>query len=905
MSRFTRVFSQNFWRRHDLYSDLAEEMRQHIEEKAEQFVREGMSREEAEHAARRAFGNATLIEQRGREAWQWPRLESICADVRFALRQLRKSPGFTITAVLTLALGIGANTAVFSVMNAVLLRFLPAANPQQLVYLHYDNQPWGTSQSGYGDTSLPLPVYQQLRAHNQVFSELIALTPLSGQKVAVRFGEQPEEALGEMVSGNFFSGLGVKQFMGRGFTADDEANHTPVAVLNYSWWNSRFARDPEILGKTLFVKGVPLTIVGVAEPEFQGADPERAMDFWIPLQKRPELTPWGNSPTEHTLYGSPEWYCLLLLGRLQPGVSWQQALAQLQPAYEHAAYAGVAHPDPKEPKPRLHFSSARGIEDFREDYEQPLHLLMGMVALVLIIACTNVAMLLMARNSSRQHEFGVRMALGAGRLTLLRQLLTEGLLLVGLGAILGWVFAVFAVRALTAWSGLQFPVSLDHNVLLFTLAVAALAALLFGLAPLRSATAAPVGASMKTSAATSKTDRRRFVGRRLLIALQMSLCLVLLVAAGLLFRTMRNLHASDLGMRADGLLVFGLEPQKDVRTDDEVVRFHTAVLDRLRSLPGVEDATMMSNRLGSGWSSNTAVTVDGRNPSPDQKFAPVRWNAVGPGYLKVLAIPLVLGRYIGDSDTSTSQKVVIVNQTFVERYLPHVNPLGHQVSLSGEDSASGNPLRFTIVGVARNSNFRRIRERPWPIAYVPFTQTTGNTQMEYALRTHGDPIALLPDVRRVMREIDPNVPLERPMTQRAQFEESISTERLVADLSIFFGLLAALLVAVGLYGTLSYRISRRTSEIGVRMALGANRRQIVWMVVRESLVLGVAGLALGLPFSFLLARALRSLLYGLSATDFVTFIVAIFTVGIIALIASVIPARSAASVDPMKALRSE
>ena len=856
------------------------------------------------HAARRAFGNATLVEERSREVWQWPRLESILADVKFALRQLRKSPGFTITAVLTLALGIGANTAVFSVMNAVLLRFLAVPNPRQLVYLHYDNQPWGTSQSGYGDTSLPLPVYEQLRGHHQVFSELMAFAPLSGQKVAVRIGDEPEEALGEMVSGNFFSGLGVKPFMGRGFTEDDEKNHAPVAVLNYSWWTRRFARDPSILGQTLFVKGVPLAIVGIAEAGFQGADPERAMDFWVPLQNRGELTPWGNSPVEHTLYNSPEWYCLLLLGRLQPGVSWQQALAELQPAYQSAAYAGVTHPDPKEKTPHLYFSSARGIEDFRDDYQQPLHLLMGMVALVLIIACSNVAMLLVARNSTRQREFGVRMALGAGRLTLFRQLFTESVLLVSLGAALGWAFAVFAARALILWSGILFPVSLDRNVLFFTFAIAALAALIFGLAPLRSAASVPVGVAMKTSSATANTDRSRFIGRRLLVTLQMALCLVLLVAAGLLFRTLRNLQASDLGMRADGLLVFGLEPQKDVRTDDEAIRFHRDVLERLRTLPGVEGATMMSNRLGSGWSSNTAVTVDGRNPSPSQQFAPVRWNAVGPDFLHVLGIPLVLGRDITDADTSTSQRVAIVNQTFAEEYLPHTNPLGHQISV-GEKDPSGAPYQLTIVGVAKNSSYRRIREKPWPIAYAPFTQTPGNTQMEFAVRSHGDPNALLPDVRRVVRNIDPNLPLEKPMTQRAQFEESISTERLLANLSLFFGLLAALLVAVGLYGTLSYRISRRTIEIGVRMALGARRNQILWMIVRESLVLAVAGLALGLPFSFLLAHALRSLLYGLGPADPVTFLLALLGISVITLAASVIPARRASTVDPMQALRSE
>jgi predicted permease len=484
-------------------------------------------------------------------------------------------------------------------------------------------------------------------------------------------------------------------------------------------------------------------------------------------------------------------------------------------------------------------------------------------------------------------------------MTLFRQLLVESLLLVGMGATLGWIFAVVAARALVTWSGILFPVALDRNVLLFTLTVSVLAALIFGLAPLRSATGVPVAMTMKTAAATANTDRSRFAGRRLLLTFQVSLCLILLVAAGLLFQTLRNLQASNLGMRADGLLVFGVEPQRGVNTDAEAVRFHTALLDRLRALPGVENATAMSNRLGSGWSSNTAVTVDGKNPSPTQQFAPVRWNAV-----RVLGIPILLGRDISNDDTFASRKVVVVNETFVEQYLPHTDPLGHQIELDGEAGPAGE-TRFTIVGVARNSSFRKIREKAWPVAYAPFTQTSGNLQMEYALRTHGDPMALLPEVRGVMRDVDPNLPLERPETQRAQFEESISTERLVANLSIFFGLLAALLVAVGLYGTLSYRISRRTAEIGIRMALGANRKQILWMIVRESLILGLAGLALGLPFSFLLGHLLRSLLYGLSPTDPLTFVLALMCIGIITLAASVIPAHRAAWVDPQTALRSE
>ncbi|MEO8727445.1 MAG: ABC transporter permease [Acidobacteriaceae bacterium] len=825
-------------------------------------------------------------------------MHALYHDLRYALRKLAKSPGFTFVCVLTIALGIGANTGIFSVMNAVLLRSLPVPDPQQLVYLHLDNQPLGASQTGFGKTSLSLAMYEEMRAHHQVFSDVMAFAPLAFNKVAIRIGGNPEQANGEMVSGNFFSGLGVQLPLGRGFTAEDEKEHSSVTVLNYAFWNRRFARDPQVIGTTLYVKGVPFTVVGVAARGFQGADPQTAMDFWVPLQNNPELGPWGMPSTDSTLYGTPNWYVLILMGRLQSGVTQQQAIAQLTPAFQRAAYLGIKEIDPKEPKPILSFSSARGIDNLRDTYEQPLHLLMGMVGLVLLIACSNVALLLLSRNARRRREFGLRMALGARRSTLFRQLLTESLLLVGTGAFLGWLFALFATQALASWSGLDILISPDRNVLLFTVAIAVLTALVFGIVPLRTAVSVPISTAMKTSAATSNTDRSRFLGRKLVVALQTSLCLVLLVAAGLLFRTLHNLEASNLGIRTDGLLVFGITPQ-NLKSDAEAVRFHTAMLDRLRNLPGAESATVMQIRFGVRGSNNGGVLVDGQNPLPNQSYAPVRKDPVGPHFLHVLGIPLLLGRDIADSDTASSPKIAIVNQTFVDRYLHGATALGHHISELGETT------QYTIVGVAKNFHYTGIREADRPMAFFPFTQVTGISEMQYELHTSGDPESLLPQVAHLVRDIDPNLPLEEPITQRAQFDESISRERLVANLSSFFGLLAALLVAVGLYGMLAYNVGSRTAEIGVRMALGAQRKELLWMVLRESLLLAVVGLAVGIPASFLLARALKSMLYGLPPTDPVTFAIALAGIIIIILAASYLPGRRAASVDPIQALRTE
>ncbi len=397
-------------------------------------------------------------------------------------------------------------------------------------------------------------------------------------------------------------------------------------------------------------------IIGVAPPRFNGADPAGPMDFWVPLQNRPDLNAWGLPATDHTLYGSPNWLCLLLVGRLRPGITWNQAIAQLTPVFQRAIYSGVTVHDPKEPKPQLYFSSVHGIENLREDYERPLRFLMGMVGLVLLIACSNVAMLLIARNSNRVRKFGLRMALGGSRRDLFHQLLAESLLLVIAGAAAAWIFAAPATQALTAWSGVDISITPDRNVALFTAAVALAIALVFGLAPLRTATRVPMNEALKTSAGTSNTDRTQHSGRRFVLTMQVSLCFVLLVAAGLLFRTLRNLESRNLGMRTQGLLVFGVDPQRNIHGDADGVRFHQRLLERIRRLPGVDSATVMQVRIGTGASNNDGVLVDGRNPLPSERYAPMRTNLVGPRFLHVLGIPILRGRDVAETDTALFAK---------------------------------------------------------------------------------------------------------------------------------------------------------------------------------------------------------------------------------------------------------
>jgi predicted permease len=822
-------------------------------------------------------------------------------DVRYGLRMLAKSPGFTAVAVLTLALGIGANTAIFSVMNAALVRHLPVPEPKQLVRLHTSDQPLNTSQTGYNDTSLTEPVFEQLRQHHNVFSDLVAYVPLSLRKVVVRFGGEPEEANADMVSGNFFSGLGVRLARGRGFTLEDESQHSQTAVLSYGYWTRRFARNPGVIGQTLYIKGVPFTIVGVAPREFGGVGQGEPTDVWVPFQTRDDLKPWSRSPdSRDSLYGSPTWLFLLMIGRLQPGVSQQQALAQLNPVYQRTLVETGAKPDPKAQPVQLFFTPVRGIENLREDYEKPLLVLIAMVGLVLVIACSNVAMLLVARNTARRQEFSLRLALGATRFQLFRQLLAESLLLVAAGTALGWVFATWAIQAMVAWAALDFNVSPDNRVLAFTLILSALAALVFGLAPLRNALRCAPELALKTAAPSARLGKSYHRRGQAVVAFQISLCLTLLVCASLLLRTLRNLETLNLGLRMQGLLVFGITPPPALHKEAEVLHFYQSLMERLRALPGVESATLMEQRLGSGWSNNTDAYVDGTRPLVGGSSS-MRCNNVGPDYFHVLGIPVLVGRDFTDADTAAAPKVVIINRTFAERYLAGREPLGHHVAFGIGYKAD----QYAIVGVVQDSKYTGVKETARPMAYFPYTQIPGAATMHIELRTDSYPTALLPLVRRAVAEFGPDLPLLEPMTQREQFERSFTDERLSARVAVSFGLLAALLVATGLYGTLSYRVSRRTAEIGVRLALGAQRRQVLWMILRESLAVSVAGLLLGFPLAVAGARVLRFMLFGLGPGDPLAFAAAILGLVAVVLAASWIPAWRAARVEPVVGLRYE
>jgi predicted permease len=817
-------------------------------------------------------------------------------DLRYALRQLKKTSGLTLICVVTLALGIGANTAVFSVMNAVLLKSLPVEDPDRVVYLNTSGAPQRTGTIDSRET-FPYTVYDALRNQHGPLSQVIAYVPLSTGKVAVRYGSQPEEAEGDMVSGSFFSGLGVKFTRGHGFTERDEADHAPIAVISFNYWNRRFAQSPEVLGKTLYVNSVPVTIVGVSAEGFEGLEAGQSTDFWIPLQSRAELNAWGNPPEGGKTYiADPTWWCMRLAGRLAPGVSKSQAVAQLQPLFQTAAYIGLGSPLADEKRPTLSLVEAKSFPGYEAMYGRPLRMMMTMVGFVLLIALSNVAMLLMARNAARQREFSLRVALGSGRWELFRQLLIESLLLVSTGGIVAWLFANVATKALGLWAQIESTLAPDHRVLAFTLIILVLATVLLGLAPLRIALAAGPELVLKTSSVTSYTHRGISRTGRTIVTLQMALCVVLLLAGTLLVRTLRNLENTPLGMRVDGLVVFGVKPQ-NIHSIPESIAFYQELLRKFRVLPGVESATVVEERLGSGWSSNRHMMVDGRVESGPN--ATVRSNVVGPDFFHTLGVPILAGRDFNDSDTTTSPHVGIVNELFAQRFLPNQNPLGHTIGTEHGE------FQMTIVGVVKNHKYRSIDEDPIPMAWYIYAQIPVAAKMNVELRVNGDPLAILPSARRVVQQIDPDLPLIQPMTQRAQFDTSISQQLLFARLAGFFAILAVVLVATGLYGTLAYRVNNRTVEIGVRMAVGAQRGQVVWMVLRDSLILTVLGAAIGIPLALLTGKALASALYGLKPTDFTSMAIALAGIALVAVGASLIPARRAAGIDPITALRCE
>jgi predicted permease len=836
-------------------------------------------------------------------------------DVRYALRMLVKSPGFALIGILTLALGIGANTAIFSLVDAVLLRQLPVKNPQQLVLFTWDathRQPLHFSQTGAElRFSFSYPAFREFRDQNQVLSSVFAFVPMgfNPQNTTVSIDGRATLANGMMVTGEYFSGLGVNPLLGRAINEADENPGAPrVGVISYAYWTRRFARDRSVIGRNVTVNGLPFTIVGVMPPTFYGVQQGVVPDLWIAFDDLPNLRPWSQKPAgSDSVFTARNWINLNIMGRLKPGVTRRQAQAELDILFRHFVTEDWK-PEHDSDIPGFSLTpAAQGIPYLREALTQPLLVLMAAVGMVLLIACANVATLLLARAMSRQKEVSVRLALGASRARLVRQLLTESIVMAGLGGAVGLLFAEWGTGALLALfsngqNQIVLPVRADSPVLLFTLVISVLTGILFGLAPALRASGLDLAASMRETAANLTAGRDRHRLGKGLVVVQVALSLVLMIGAGLFVRTLMNYEDHNFGFDQSHLLTFGVDPTLAGYQGERMMNFYSQLLDRVRSAPGVQSASIIEYAPFMDWSNNTDVAILGE-PRPTANSL-LRYQAVGPDFLSTMRIPLVLGRDILPSDTAASPKVAVVDENFVRRFLPDQNPIGQKFFLGSSSTAENT---FEIVGVAMPAELTNIHSAARPKAYLAYSQVPPKLlgALYFEVRAGGDPRALISSLRDAVAGLDPKIPLINLNTQKELLAGALSQETLFARLSSFFGILALILAIIGLYGTMAYSVTRKTHEIGIRMALGATPGGVVGMFVGQGVRLAGIGVAIGLVAAWGVTRLAHSLMFGVSATDPLTFVgVALLLVAVCAT-ACYIPARRATRIAPVTALHYE
>jgi predicted permease len=830
-------------------------------------------------------------------------------DIRFGLRMLRRDPAFTAVAVLTLALGIGANTAIFTLFDAILLQSLPVRDPTRLV-LFSDSRSEGTftgSAPGGRWTLFSFESFEFLNRQKLPFDAIAAVR--SGQapiSIRVSNASQAERAQAQLVSGSYFRVMGVDAARGRLFgPEDDRVSAAPVAVVSNPFWTERLHSDPRAIGSVTMVNGMAFTIVGVTPREFFGERVRRPPDFWIPLVFHPqvEVRP---SYLERT-----DSYWLNLIARLAPGVTPREAqtaattaLQQFLIGKEDNAISDERRRDIRESRIEL-ADGAAGISNLRFRYSEPLHVLLGVVALVLLLACANVGNLLLSRAAARETEITVRMALGVGRARLVRQLLTESVLLAVLGAAGGVLLArwmVSTLLALMVTRGSPVQGTLDGSVLAFTMAVTAVAGVAFGLVPALSAGRFDLVSALKARGRGAAAGRGRRGFTRTLVVAQIAISLVLLVGANLFARSLINLEGRPLGFDADRVLLARVNPRLAGYTPTNVTDLYRRLFERVNAVPGIRSATIARySPLGGGRSMNSGV-VEGYSPKADEnvRFETVQ---VGPAYPETLGMALLQGRAIGVEDVAGSTRVGMVNSAFVRRYLPAVNPIGRHFGVSGSRQIAD----VEIVGVLGDARFQDADTDVEPTVFVALLQEQSQFALdaEVEVRAVGDPAAVANVVRRAIAEVDPNLPINDTNTLRAQVAANFDSQRLAARLVGFFGALALLLACVGLYGVVTQNVVRRTSEIGVRMALGAERNDVVWMILREVLTLVGLGLLIGVPVALASMRAVASQIYGLQSAAPASFAIAIAVLAVIAAATGFVPARKASRLDPLVALRDE
>jgi predicted permease len=868
--------------------------------------------------------------------WLQPkRLEDeMFQDLRYGLRIMLKHKGFTLVVVLTLALGVGANTAVFSLLDAMLLKMLPVKEPEQLVLFRWvsgEKTLW-RSKSDFeqediapglkSGTTFSYAGFEQLRAHNRSLSDIFAF---SIKDFNARIDGKVEEVSSWVVSGGYFTGLGVPALLGRTLTEDDDrANAEPAAVISYDFWQRRFGGDPAIVGKVVYLSDTPFTIVGVISPEFYGTvDVGERLDFSVPLALFPQTQPQDDNPLS-----DPRNWWLFVMGRMKPGTSREQAQGELNLAYQqHAADLQKLYKDQRD-MPRLEFlSGSQGVFQARRRFSQPLRLLMIIAVLVLAVACLNIANLLLARAASRRKEIAVRLAAGASRLRLIRQLLTESLLLAGLGGALGLVLSHWGKTVLLALrpfgiSTTMDDVKLDLRTLGFTLAISALTGFIFGLAPALRATKVDLNSALKEGSGHTGYSRSRL--SKGLIVSQVAISLVLLVGAGLYIRTVRNLIGVDIGFNRENLLNFDLALNKIGYKGERLANLYRQLFDRIEATPGVRSVTGTTNCSVFNTTCTTQFCVPGYRPQPDEKMS-LAYYRVAPNFFETMDVPILRGRPLIRQDNelpidalATEQRlggkppksvvaprqVAVINQAMAHKYFPNVDPIGRGFSLSAN---CGGERIAEIVGIAGDVRHSGLRAEIRPTAYLPYVEYPLGApgRMIFIVRTASDPNLMVAAIRQAVQDIEPRLPLAGVGTQAEGISGHVTESRNIASLTSFFGLLALILVAIGLYGVMSYTVARRTHEIGVRMALGAERGDVLRLMMRETLWLALAGVALGIPAAIIATRWITDQLFQVAPYDPLTITLVTLLLVAVMTLAGYLPARKATQVDPLIALRCE
>jgi predicted permease len=864
-----------------------------------------------------AFWDALLLQPK---RWE----DEMFQDLRYGVRMLRTHRAVTLVAVLSLALGIGANTALFSVVDAVLLKKLPVKDPEQLVLFSWRSGPnrvmGGVSgfmrredNGQFVSSSFSYLTYQQFRAQTNTLTEVFAFEPI--QQLNVLAGEQAEIATGQLVSGGYYSGLGVQALLGRTITdAEDKAEAASVAVLSHRYWQRKFGGDPAIVGKTIHVNNAVYTIIGVTPPEFLGTlQVGESPDVTLPLASYAQIRP-GDKDT----WQQPRHWFLRVMGRIKPGLSYEQVRASLEGALQHAGRASwdsvppeskANRPDkgPRDLPTLVVESGSRGLNELRRSYQQPLRVLWFVVGLVLLIACANVANLLLARAAVRQKELAVRLALGASRLRLIRQLLTESLLLSLLGGALGVWFGWWAKDFLLQWNPFgntppAIALKLDLRVLGFTLLVSLLTGIIFGLAPALQATRVNLNSTLKDEARGQSSGSRARLSQALIVA-QVAMSVVLLIGAGLFVRTLHNLNNVDVGFNRENLLLFRLDPRLNNYRNEQMAPLYEQIIERLQAVPGVRSATLSRHPLLSGSFARMGVSVQGHaklgGPGGNDVVAHV--HIVRSNFFETMEMPLLLGRALSPQDNKNAPKAIVINQALARQLFKDDNPLGRRLDFENPAIGGG----FEVVGVVADARYTKLNQDNPPTVYTPYLQQPVLLQMNFEVRTAGDPLPLIPAIREAVRQVDKNLPLFDVKTQSRQIEESVTRERAFARLTACFGLLALLLASIGLYGVMAYGVAQRTREIGIRLALGAQRSDVLRLVLKQGAVVTLTGVVIGIAAAIALSRSLASFLYEVKPTDALTYLAVALLLGGVALLACYLPARKATKVDPLLALRHE